>query len=232
MSTTSPTPDVPTPAPSAAAPDGGRRRYDGSGRQKDAEQRRGRMIEAARALFLEQGYGATSIEDIARRAETSAQTVYAAFGNKAGLLRRVIDVAIGGDEQEVKAFDRPDALVALNTHDLPRRFRLIAELAAATHRRSGELIHLAERVAGSDPVVAALSADLRRQLRDDTARMLADIPLERRRTDVSTEQLIDISIVLGEARTWHALVIEQRWTDDQYVDWLADAMDRNILAHT
>jgi len=52
-----------------------KRRYDGSGRQRDATERQERIIDAAHVRFLSDGYGATSIEQIARDAGTSTQTV-------------------------------------------------------------------------------------------------------------------------------------------------------------
>ena len=85
-----------------------KRRYDGSGRRRDATERQERIIDAAHTRFLRDGYGATSIEQIARDAGTSTQTVYAAFTNKAGILRRVVDVAVAGDHEEIALIDRPD----------------------------------------------------------------------------------------------------------------------------
>src|SRR4051794_11593353 len=76
------------------------RRYDASGRQAEADERRRRVVEAGRELFLEQGYGATSIKAIAEAAGVSAPTVYAQFESKAGILARIVDVALAGDHEE------------------------------------------------------------------------------------------------------------------------------------
>jgi AcrR family transcriptional regulator len=188
------------------------------------------MIEAARDLFLEQGYGATSMEQIAQRAGTSAQTVYAAFGNKPGVLRRVIDVSVGGDDADVKVLDRPELAVMLEHPDLHERIEVIARLATEAHRRSGELICLVERVSGADPAVAELAADLRSQLRIDTARIVDAIPMERLRSGLRREQLIDSTLLLGSALGWHSLVVEHGWSDEEYADWLTDALMHNLLA--
>lgn len=205
-----------------------RRRYDTSGRQKDAALRRRRMLDAAHELFLEQGYGATSIEQIAQRAATSAQTVYAAFGNKAGVLRKVIDVAIAGDDADVQALERPEAVAVLTVDDPTALFQGVARLAAAAHRRSGELVYLVERVAGTDPQLETLRTDLREQLRVDAARIIDAIPAHLRRDDLPREHLIDVSLLTGDARTWYSLVVERGWTDEQYVEWFADSMRRTL----
>ena len=49
------------------------------------------MIDAARALFLERGYGAVSLGEIVRRSGGSLSTLYALFDNKAGLLGAVVE---------------------------------------------------------------------------------------------------------------------------------------------
>ena len=43
-------------------------------------------------LFLTVGYGATSINEIARAADVSPQMIYASFGSKAGILAKLADV--------------------------------------------------------------------------------------------------------------------------------------------
>ena len=55
------------------------------------------LVEAARALFLEQGYVATTLAQIAERAGVAARTVYVRFGTKAALFMRVVDLALVGD---------------------------------------------------------------------------------------------------------------------------------------
>lgn len=47
--------------------------------------RRQAFLQAARAVFLEQGYEAASVNDVVRRAGGSLATLYAQFGNKEGL---------------------------------------------------------------------------------------------------------------------------------------------------
>jgi AcrR family transcriptional regulator len=213
----------------AAEESGGRRRYDGSGRQRDAAERRSRVLDAARELFLEQGFGSTSIDQIAQRAGTSTQTVYASFGNKPGVLRRVIDVAVAGDHEDVMVFDRPEMRAILDDPDLAARVRLIAQAAASAHRRGGELICLVERVAGSDPACGELAADLRAQFRIDATRVIEALGAEHLRADLPREHLVDVAVLLGDARTWYSLVVERGWTDEEYVDWFADALLRNLV---
>lgn len=52
--------------------------------------RRQAFLQAARAVFLEQGYEAASVNDVVRRAGGSLATLYAQFGNKEGLFLAVV----------------------------------------------------------------------------------------------------------------------------------------------
>jgi AcrR family transcriptional regulator len=53
--------------------------------------RRAQLIEIGRTLFAERGYEATSIEEIAQRAQVSKPVVYEHFGGKEGLYAVVVD---------------------------------------------------------------------------------------------------------------------------------------------
>src|SRR5438445_12171483 len=77
------------------------RTYDSSRRRAQAGLTRAAVVDAARVRFLDRGYAATTIADIAGDAGVSVETVYKAFGNKAGLLKALFDVAIVGDHEPV-----------------------------------------------------------------------------------------------------------------------------------
>ena len=68
---------------------------------------RRRIVAAAADLFLDQGYGATTLDQVAARADVAVQTVYFHFGNKATLLKEALDEAAVGDDEAVALLDRP-----------------------------------------------------------------------------------------------------------------------------
>ena len=84
-----------------------RRAYDSPRRRQQAQATRRAVLEAARELFTEHGYVATTIGAVAARAGVSPETVYAAFGNKRSLLSELLDVAIVGDDAPVPVLERP-----------------------------------------------------------------------------------------------------------------------------
>lgn len=58
-----------------------------------AERKRAEILDAAKDLFLEKGYSGTTMDTVAERAAGSKETIYAHFGNKAGLLKAIIEEA-------------------------------------------------------------------------------------------------------------------------------------------
>ena len=59
-----------------------RRTYHSTRRTQQASQTQRDIVEAARQLFLKQGYAATSIAQIALTAGVSVEAIYATFGSK------------------------------------------------------------------------------------------------------------------------------------------------------
>src|SRR4051794_6909255 len=84
------------------------RSYRSPLREAQARETRRRVVSAARDLFLDRGYAATTIAAVARGAAVSADTVYSTFGSKIAVLKAVLDVAVGGDDTDVAILDRPD----------------------------------------------------------------------------------------------------------------------------
>jgi len=64
---------------------GVKRPYHSARRREQADETRRRIIGAAQDLFVTQGYGRTTIAEVAREAGVAVETVYAAYGNKATL---------------------------------------------------------------------------------------------------------------------------------------------------
>src|SRR5258707_727390 len=105
----------------------GRRSYEAPNRRAAAEQTRRHILEAARRLFLERGYVATSMAAIAAEAGVSHETVYATFGPKPVLFRYLIEIALSGTDAPVPALERA------STHDMQAEADLSRRLAMFAH---------------------------------------------------------------------------------------------------
>ena len=79
----------------------------GTRRAQQARATRQRITDQALELFLRQGYAATTLDQIAAKADVAVQTVYFHFGNKATVLKQIVDMLAAGDDQPVPMLDRP-----------------------------------------------------------------------------------------------------------------------------
>lgn len=79
------------------------------------EATRRRILDAANSSFADHGYGAVSMDDLARRAGVARATVYQHFGSKLGLYRAIaLDAATRSGLDRVAAnFTHPDPIVGL-----------------------------------------------------------------------------------------------------------------------
>ena len=89
-----------------------KRSYDATRRAEAAARTRQSILEAARTLFAENGYSATSMAAIAQAAGVALDTVYASAGRKPALVRLLVETAISGTDQAVPAEQR-DYVVAI-----------------------------------------------------------------------------------------------------------------------
>ena len=80
------------------------------------------ILGAARGLFLQRGYGATSMEDVAVHAGVSKQTVYAHFMDKA----RLFDELVRGDIANSESSGHPLIEELPDTDDVERDLRTFA----------------------------------------------------------------------------------------------------------
>ena len=67
------------------------RSYDSPKRRAQADETRQAIAAAARRIFVERGWSGTRVRDVAEEAGVSEPTVYAVYGNKAGLAMALLD---------------------------------------------------------------------------------------------------------------------------------------------
>src|SRR4249919_2867582 len=124
-----------------------------------------RIVAAATELFLADGYVATTLEAVARRARVAARTVYVRFGTKAALFKRVVDVAIAGDTEPVDVLGRDWMQAALTGSDTARRIEAGAAAVRQIMQRTGALFAVAQQAAAIEPLIAGFWQQGREQSR-------------------------------------------------------------------
>src|SRR5882757_7577168 len=93
------------------------RPYQGAARQARTRRTRAAVAAAARSLFAERGYAATTIEAISDRSDPPQATVYRLFSSKLGILKALLDVSVGGDDETVAMADRPQVRALFSAED-------------------------------------------------------------------------------------------------------------------
>ena len=208
----------------SASSTGSSRRYDASRRQADARARRLRIVDAARELFLRDGFGATSIERVAKSADVSVQTIYAAFKGKPGLLAAAIDVAVAGDDSPTALQARPDFSWVTEVRDPVEWLRLATRQMRLVNERVAELLHLVDSVAGADPALAELAGDLLERRRIDGIFGIQASPLDPESVGMTVEEAADVLALFGGPSIWVELVVQRGWTPERYEAWALDLL--------
>jgi AcrR family transcriptional regulator len=196
-----------------------KRSYDSSRRQEQARQTRLHVLKVAHDLFVEQGYGRTTIADVARRAGVSPETIYATYKNKATLLHRVWDVTIGGDDDEVVFHERPEIQQIRAEPDLAERLMMHARMSTATARRMTPLVNVVHASSGAEASAAEMVAVMDRQRYEGMGVMAAEAA-KTGQLAVSEPECRDLMWATTDGLLWHRLVQLRGWSDEQYADWL------------
>jgi AcrR family transcriptional regulator len=205
------------------------RTYDSSRRQAQARETRRAVLEAARELFVDRGYGRTTIADVARSAGVSVETVYAAFGNKATLLHRVWDVTIGGDDEEITYHERPEILAMRAEPDLAKRFAMQAATFTQTARRIVPFLLAVQGAASTEPAAAELLAEMGRQ-RLEGMGVMAREAAATGQLAVTEVECRDIVWATTDGLLWQRLVNERGWSDERFQAWLGQLWISTLVA--
>lgn len=205
------------------------RTYDASGRRAAALESQSRILAVARRRMLEDGYAASTIPAIAREAGVSAQTVYAAFGSKAGLFKRIVDVGIVGDEELIPVSGRSIVDDVRSARSATARFALFADFVAGVHERLADIVEIGLAAAGSDAEIAELMRRMDRQRREGM-REFVDLMAElgSLRSDLDLDEATDMVWVLTAAASYRSLVKERGWSIAAYARWLAMVVHASV----
>jgi AcrR family transcriptional regulator len=214
-----------------ASPVKARRPYDSSRRQEQARHNRWAVLQAARQLFVERGFAATTMPAIASTAGVSVQTIYKAFGNKPRLAKAVFDVAIAGDDEPVPMLQRASLGRVRDERDPRKRLRLYGEFLAEVAPRHVPVQLVIRDAASSDPEAQAVWVELQAErLKGMTlfARALHDDG--NLRPGVSTSEARDVLWTYNSAELFQLLVLERGWSPKRYGRWIADALIAALVA--
>jgi len=207
------------------------RSYDGRGRQARTRLARAAVVEAARALFLERGYAATTIEAVSDVSDVPPATVYRLFSSKLGILKALLDASIAGDDEAVSLPDRPHVRALLADRDPRNQISGLAGLIRGIMSRAEPLHRILVSAAGSDPEAAALLAELMRQRQHGHAQIARSLARAGAlRPKLRERDADDIIHALTSPEVYRLLVGDRGWPPERYEQWLKDILIDQLLA--
>lgn len=207
------------------------RTYSSPLRERQAAATRRAVLSAARDLFVEQGYGATTVDQIAARAGVSKPTVFTAVGNKQTVLSAVRDVAMAGDDEDVAVRERPLAQEIFGEPDQRRAVQLLGELITGIGRRYADIHRVLSGAIGSgEPALRALW-DTSEAQRLTGARLWANALNGKGgfRDGVDLDTAVDVLWLYMSPDQYHRLVHGRGWPTERFQQWLVETLTRALL---
>ena len=188
------------------------------------------MVDAARTLFLERGYGATTMEAISAEADVPAATVYRLFSSKHGILKALLDVSIVGDDEAVPLSDRPQVQALLADPDPTVQLAGFVAVAADVNSRVAPIYRILVSAASADADAAALLDELTRQ-RQAGQRVIASalVGAGALRPELRERDAADIIHALLSPELYRLLVVDRGWKQARYERWLVHVLSEQLV---
>jgi AcrR family transcriptional regulator len=206
------------------------RPYEGAARQARTRRTRSAVVEASRSLFVERGYAATTIEAISERSDTPQATVYRLFSSKLGILKAVLDVSVGGDDEAIAMADRAQVRGLLSDEDPKNQIAGFAELLRQVMARVGPVHRILADAARSDPDAASLLAEMARQRHEGQRRIARSLARSAAlRSGLLAREAADIIHALASPEVYSLLVVERGWSGERYEKWLRSILIDQLL---
>jgi len=212
---------------------GRRDRVDNGGGQARTRLARRAVVEAVRALFVDRGYGATTIEAVSDLSDVPPATVYRLFSSKLGILKALLDVSIAGDDRALPVLDRPEVAALFAEPDPERLLAGFARISVTINERSGQIYQIMASAASSEPEAANLLGQYtqqRQQGQGHIARALARAGVLR--PDLRERDAADIVHVLMSPEVYRLFVADRGWSPARYEKWLKNALVQQLLPTT
>jgi len=207
------------------------RQYSSPLRARQAATTRRAVLDAATELFIAQGYGATTIEQIAARAAVSKPTVFTAVGNKQTLLRAIRDVAIAGDDAPIAVAVQPITARVLAAPDQRRAVQLIAQALTDVAGRYALIEQVIYAAANSGEEALRRVCEETEEQKLVGARKWIDVLADKGplRPGLDRSTAVDTMWLLMSSDSYYRLVHGRGWSTAKYERWLADSIELLLL---
>jgi AcrR family transcriptional regulator len=191
---------------------------------------RTRILAEARRLFFEQGFEATTMQQVADAAGVAVQTVYFNFRTKSRLLAGVGDTLILGDRPPDQWRQRPWGVRILrspNPREVVHAF-VVGDLEIKSH------IAPFVRALGADVRLDPESSAAQDRGRDEFFGAVVDrlISMGALRRGLTATHALDIIRVVNTVEAYRDLTERRGWTEALWKSWLTDLLAEQLLGST
>lgn len=188
------------------------------------------VLDAAATLFLERGYGATTIEAVSRAADVPQATLYRLFVSKQGILKALLDASVAGDDESLPVAERPAVRSLLAAADPRDRLAGLAAVSVDINIRAAAIYRILVSAAGSDEEASALLDEMTRQRQDGQGRVATSLARSGAlRPPLRARDAADLIHALASPELYRLLVIDRQWPIDRYERWLTDTLTQQLL---
>lgn len=194
-------------------------------RAEQAAVTRRRISDAARLLFVRNGYGATTLQAIADEAGVAVQTVYAVYRSKPGILRELRDSVVFLAEAEEHYREAMAAAASGDPGSALDRFARSIRI----RWEAGADVVLVSREAGSTDTELRAEGDQPYERRRRGLRALVDALGTGLRAGVDPDDAMAALDALTLPDVYVELVRAMGWSADAYEAWLARSLRRLLL---
>lgn len=189
------------------------------------------VIDSGRALFLERGYAATTMDAISADSGVPPATVYRLFSSKRGILKAMLDVSIVGDDQLVPMAQRANIQSLVADPDPRGMVARLVGVAIEVNARTAAIYRILVSAAASDAEAATLLDELTEQRRQGQG-MVARTLARRRalRRPLREADARDIIHALVSPEMYRLLVVDGGWPPTKYEEWLNGTLIDQLVA--
>ncbi|WP_081620508.1 TetR/AcrR family transcriptional regulator [Nocardiopsis potens] len=205
-----------------------RKRRTGAGttrRAAQAQQTRAGIAQAARRLFVAQGWAATTVREVAREAGVSVPTVYAAYGNETGLARALADAA-----DLAAGIPRTAEELEAAGEDPQRQLAAMAACDRRLFEQAGDVIALVREAGRTEPELAEAYRDGRRRADETRIRVFSAWAPGTLRGGLDVPAAVDAYAALCSIDVYTVLTEERGWPPERIEEWRTGVLARELLA--
>lgn len=193
-----------------------KRKYDSGQRDQAAEITRGRVLNAARVLFVRHGIDRVTIAQVAEKAKVAVSTIYALYKSKEGILRALMSNTLFGPR-----FKAAQAQLA-GVHDPVQLIALSPHVARAIYESESAELGLMRGSSAFSPALRKLEQEfekIRFDMQEERVKLL--FAHAKSKPGLDYESARRILWMYTSRDIYRMLVHESGWTPDQYQTWLS-----------